>query len=166
MTFFRKPKKQITQREIASIHAFYAPAYGKEPPEVPKARARPRQLEHIEAVSLMKWWRINHARMGLPEIALFAIPNGGARDEVTASKMKQEGVTPGVYDYMMPVAKYQYHGLFVELKAQNGRISNEQIDFGTFLVSQRYCGVVAVGWQNAAKEILKYMGQEQLWRGA
>ncbi len=156
----------MTKRLHSAIDNFHSLAYSGESVDIPAKRAKPRQLEHIEAVGLMKWWSINHSRLGLPETALFHVANGGARDEITGSRLKQEGVRPGVYDYMMPVAKYQYHGLFVELKAQNGRISNEQIDFGTFLVSQRYCGVVAVGWQNAAKEILKYMGQEHLWRGA
>jgi len=35
----RRPAKSITKREIAAIHSFYAPAYGRTAPEIPKARA-------------------------------------------------------------------------------------------------------------------------------
>lgn len=160
------PKPKITQRMIAAINNFNSLASDRGPIDIPKARAKPRQLEHIEAVSLMKWWRINHARMGLPEIALFAIPNGGARDEITASRLKQEGVTPGVYDYMLAIPRGRYHGMFLELKATDGRISSAQTQFGVFAASFDYYQTVQYGWQDAAKAILIYMGRENLWMGA
>ncbi len=166
MTFFRKPKAPITQRQIAAINNFHSLAYSGESVDIPAKRAPSRDLEHKEAVALMKWWRINYSRLGAKEIALFAIPNGGARDNITGSKLKQEGVTPGVFDYMLAIPMNKYHGMFLELKAEGGRMSLEQRGFGLYVSGQGYYQTAQWGWQNAAKEILKYLGQEHLWRGA
>lgn len=71
----RKPAKQITKREIAAIHSFYAPAYGKTAPEIPAARApravkprtEPSEAELLKAIMALlkrhpkvaKVWRQN-----------------------------------------------------------------------------------------------------------
>ena len=71
----RKPAKQITKREIAAIHSFYAPAFGKEAPDVPAARAprvakprtEPSEAEILKAIMALlkrhpkvaKVWRQN-----------------------------------------------------------------------------------------------------------
>jgi len=71
----RKPAKQITKREIAAIHAFYAPAYGKQAPEIPASRAprvakprtEPSEAEILKAIMALlkrhpkvaKVWRVN-----------------------------------------------------------------------------------------------------------
>ena len=71
----RKPAKQITRREIAAIHAFYAPAFGKVGPVVPEPRAPrvvkprtdPSESEILKAImqllrkhpKVAKVWRVN-----------------------------------------------------------------------------------------------------------
>ena len=47
---------------------------------------------------------------------IFAVPNGGKRNITTATRLKMEGVKPGVPDLMLPVARHGFHGLFIEMK--------------------------------------------------
>ena len=45
------------------------------------------KTEHQEQVQLVRWFRASH-----PSVLIFAIPNGGYRSRVTASRLKAEGV--------------------------------------------------------------------------
>lgn len=55
-------------------------------------------------------------RLQYPQYLLFAVPNGGYRNEREAKTLKAEGVTSGVADLQLTVAKQGYHGLFLETK--------------------------------------------------
>lgn len=54
-------------------------------------------------------------------LAFFAIPNGGARNVVTATRLKAEGVSAGVPDLFVPELR-----LFLETKTHIGRQSDAQ----------------------------------------
>jgi len=63
-----------------------------------------KQQEHNEQVAVFAWARWAEAQY--PELALlFAVPNGGARNKVTAARLKAEGVKRGVLDIWFPVAR-------------------------------------------------------------
>ena len=63
-----------------------------------------KQEEHEEQVKVFTWAR--WAEAARPELALlFAVPNGGRRDKVTAGRLKAEGVKAGVLDIWLPVAR-------------------------------------------------------------
>ena len=58
-------------------------------------RRSPRDEEHRLQCSCVSWFNSRYPKLkGL----LYAVPNGGRRDKVTASKLKQEGVVAGVCD--------------------------------------------------------------------
>lgn len=94
---------------------------------------------------------------------LHAIPNGGARDPVTAARLKAEGVKPGVPDLFLPVAKwlspsYAFHGLYIEMKkGKSGRQSKEQIEFEEFCTVQSFRYVECRSWREAADAIKEYL---------
>lgn len=98
----------------------------------------------------------------LPELRLlFHVPNGGKRDKVVAARMKREGVKRGVPDICLPVARGEYHGLFIELKNGNmGRVSAAQRDWIHELDAQGYATAIARDWVEAARLILVYLGTE------
>lgn len=50
---------------------------------------------------------------------LFAVPNGGSRSKVEAAIMQGEGVTPGVSDLILLVARGNYNGLCIEMKTES-----------------------------------------------
>lgn len=81
----------------------------------------------------------------------YAIPNGGKRDQITAARLKAEGVKPGVPDVHYPVALGGFHSLYIELKAANGSASDAQNEMH---IDLRVCGhavSVCWGWRAAAK---------------
>lgn len=113
--------------------------------------------EHDEQKALFQWSALHAGRC--PELALmFAIPNGGKRDPVTAVRLRDEGVKPGVPDICLPVARQGWHGLFIELKWGRNKPSEPQLDWLARLTEQGYLAVVAWGWQEAAEVIRDYLG--------
>ena len=109
---------------------------------LPKKRA-PRTVasgpsEHQLQAAVIKWWALACSFYGLPYFALFAIPNGGARDPITGARLKAEGVRPGVYDLMLAVSRGEHCGLFLEMKTSNNKPTEAQLTFMYFIRSQRY----------------------------
>lgn len=90
-------------------------------------------------------------------IDLFAVPNGGKRDPVTAARLKAEGVKAGVSDVCLPVPVGGYHGLFIELKKLGGRTEADQIAFMARCNKRGYKAVKCVGWKEAKKVIEDYL---------
>ena len=115
------------------------------------------QREHGIAVALMHWWAFEAKLHALDERLLFAIPNGGFRHPVVAAKLKAEGVRPGVSDYFLAVPNKTYNGLFLELKAEKGRVSPLQKAFAEAVTRTGYLHVVARGMDEATKAIDSYL---------
>jgi hypothetical protein len=125
----------------------------------PKPRRRPREIEHYEQVALLEWaW----ARLQVfPELEmLFAIPNGGHRKASVAGKLRAEGVKRGVPDICLPVARGGYHGLFIEMKAVDGRPTADQKNWIAMLNMQGYRATVCKGWEAARDEIVAYLAEK------
>ena len=112
--------------------------------------------EHMHQVSLFKWANMQAATM--PELALmFAIPNGGQRNIIVATRLKAEGVKSGVPDIFLPVARGGAHGLFIELKTEKGKPSGNQREWIGDLALNGYCAVFCYGWEHAKDTILDYL---------
>lgn len=107
----------------------------------------------------------------LPELELFhAIPNGGKRDKITASKLKAEGVKAGVLDTFLPVGKKfvgvfdMFNGLYIEFKKpeekthKNGGLSDDQMKYKLAVERQAYKTGVAYSWKEAVEIVLEYYG--------
>jgi len=108
---------------------------------------------------------LNKPQTPVPELKwLFTIPNGGARDPITAGRMKAEGVKKGVADIFLPLVKYDsggmiYAGLWIEMKKEKGRLSSEQIEFANFVGYQGYRFETCFSWIEAAQAIETYLSQ-------
>jgi hypothetical protein len=91
--------------------------------QITKPRRRPGQEEHLLQVACVQWFYGQHRNLyGL----LYAVPNGGRRDQVTGAKLKAEGVVAGVSDLNLDIARHGFHGLRIELKTPTGRQSQRQ----------------------------------------
>lgn len=120
-----------------------------------------KQLEHTEQVTLMKWWQLVHKQFGVSEQLLFAIPNGGQRNVIVASRLKAEGVRAGVPDLFLAVARGDAHGLFIEMKKpKGGRVSGKQYEVMSTLSDQGYQTTVCHGWLDAKATIETYLNIE------
>lgn len=112
--------------------------------------------EHDEQVALLKWCLLNQAKH--PELArLFAIPNGGLRNKITAARLKAEGVQRGIPDLCLPVARGGFHGLYIEMKTATGRATPEQRDWLTWLAGEGYCVAICHGWRSAVAQLTAYL---------
>lgn len=114
--------------------------------------------EHDEQVRLLEWSEWMARTKSSDYALLFAIPNGGQRNKVTAAKLKAEGVKPGVPDLFLPVPKGIYTGLFIEMKRRKGgRVSPDQVKWLAELMSRGYKCIVARGCDQAIEAITYYM---------
>lgn len=121
---------------------------------------KPIASEHQEQSTVVSWWFHAHKDYGLPEFALFAIPNGGARDVITGARLKQEGVRRGVLDLMLAKPMNPHAGLFIEMKVGDNQPSDHQKAFMEYLEGAGYKCAVHWSARTAIEEIEKYLGDE------
>lgn len=93
-----------------------------------------------------------------PELELmYHIPNEGKRGRAAAATQKQIGLKAGVPDLCLPVARKGYHGLYIEVKAIDGRIRPSQQEWIDNLNEQGYKAVVCYGADAAIEVIADYI---------
>lgn len=79
----------------------------------------------------------------------YAIPNGGKRDQITAARLKAEGVKAGVPDVHYPVSNGVFLTLYIELKRKGGRRSDSQNEWHSGLRACGHTVVTCWGWRAA-----------------
>lgn len=115
-----------------------------------------KHLEDNEQIILFQWAAAQSGRY--PELELlFHIPNGGKRDAREAARFKRMGVKAGVPDLFLPVPRNIYHGLWVEMKAPQGKLTPNQKRMLEQLASQGYKAAVCYGWEEATQVIKSYL---------
>lgn len=88
----------------------------------PKRGAKSSHSEHDLQTACVNWFRMQY-----PQHIIYAIPNGGQRNAIVAAKLKAEGVTAGIPDLHIPIARHGYHSLYIEMKnGKQGRLSEHQ----------------------------------------
>lgn len=98
-----------------------------------------------------------------PHVMIFAIPNGGGRSAMEATRLKEEGVLAGIPDLFIPEPRWIYHGLFIEMKRQSGgRLSSIQVDRIAELTERQYRVAVCKGCEEAWREFGTYMELQKL----
>ena len=115
--------------------------------------------EAQEQRALFQWAKL--AEQQYPELKLlYHVPNGGKRDARTAANLKKEWVKAGVPDIVLPVARGNYHGLYIELKTQKGTLQKLQKEWLKALDEEGYATKVCRGWLEAREVIEKYLAQD------
>ena len=104
-------------------------------------------------------WANQCAALGIhPELEwLHAIPNGGKRDKIEAAHLKAQGVKSGVPDLSLPVPKGDYHGLYIEMKVNKNKPTDNQIKWLSALSSFGYATSVCYSAKEARDKIEKYI---------
>jgi hypothetical protein len=122
-----------------------------------KKRAKPRELERRRQVALIKWVRaVQDAYPALK--LLYTVPNGGFRNLYVAKKLKAEGVMAGVADLCLPAARRGYHGLYLEMRSEEGVATKGQKAFLRNVLEEGYCAVIAHGVDEAQSALAWYIG--------
>lgn len=84
-------------------------------------------------------------------------PNEGKRSTTTARILKAMGMKKGFPDLMIYEPKGGFHGLAIEMKAENGKLSKDQKKWLQILESKGYFATVCWGADAAIKLINIYM---------
>lgn len=115
------------------------------------------QSESVTQICLFRWAKFMEGQY--PELELmYHIPNEGKRSRSAGARMKQEGLKPGVPDVCLPVPRSDYHGLYIEMKVDRNKPTENQKHWLGALKRQGYFTAVCYGWEAASKVILQYLG--------
>ena len=89
---------------------------------------------------------------------LFAVPNGGRRDAVTAAKLKAEGVIAGIADLILLKSNRDYGALLIEMKTPVGRQSDSQKEWQKIICENgEYKYVVCRSLDDFIREVDSYL---------
>lgn len=118
--------------------------------------------EHAIQVALFAWAALPETKIIYPDLeVMFAIPNGGLRDKITAARLKAEGVKAGVCDIFLPVPiidnKTLYHGLFLELKKKGEYPKKIQYEFRDKMQKYGYAATWSDNYESAKQIISSYL---------
>jgi len=114
-------------------------------------RKNTNQHESFLQQECVKWFRLQYN--DIKEL-LFAIPNGGLRNKITAKKLKNEGVQKGVPDLFLSVPSSEHNGLFIEMKFGNNKPTIAQKIMMNKLTEQNYKCEVCYSF-DGFKQIIK-----------
>lgn len=88
---------------------------------------------------------------------VFHIPNEGKRSIYTGANLKRQGLRKGVPDLCIPRAVGDFHGLYIEMKSKEGKLSREQMQWLQLLQSEGFCALCCYGADKAIELIELYM---------
>lgn len=126
--------------------------------ETSKHRKRPTDEEHRLQCTCVNWFNYQYPQF---RGCLFAVPNGGRRDAVTAAKLKAEGVIAGVSDLILLRCNKFYGALLIEMKTRTGRQRETQKEWENKVCSTgRYKYVVCRSLDDFMDEINDYLKDE------
>lgn len=108
-------------------------------------------------------WR-KYAVKQYPELRLLYATLNGVRVPIgLATKMKRAGMTKGVSDIVLPVARGGHFGFYCELKRETGAYkapTDEQIDYQLLLEEQNYYAVTCKGAKACIAQLEAYLQME------
>ena len=113
--------------------------------------------EDAESIALWQRAQLDPILRGL----LIHIPNGGKRNPREGARLKRMGVRAGVHDYHLPVARGQYHSLWIELKpvvkGKKPSVSTSQYEWRDKMIDQDSAAYIVHGWEKAIAIMLEYL---------
>lgn len=106
-----------------------------------------------------------HVRLHYPQYAALwmHVPNGAhlsgdpLKRARQSRRLQAEGLVPGWPDYLLAVPKGTYHGLFLELKAGEGKPTMRQRELLARLAAQGYQATWAAGLDAALAVVHAYL---------
>jgi hypothetical protein len=100
---------------------------------------------------------VQYVRTFFPEVLILAIPNGAGTTARNRLMLYAEGLLAGVPDLFIPEARKGFHGLWIEMKTQEGVESESQKRIRKNLENNNYLCYVARSEQTAINIIEAYL---------
>ncbi len=79
---------------------------------------------------------------------------------IEGARLKAQGVRRGVPDVPVSIPSQDYHGLFIEFKSPDGKLSPEQKEFIKTAESLGYKCIVVTSCMEAKIKLLEYLGDK------
>lgn len=105
-------------------------------------------------INVVNWFRFNYPDY---EKDLIHIANQRTCSVQEGKILKRMGVTRGVSDLFLSVPNCEFHGLWLELKCENGKLSAEQEEFLELKRKRGYDAQVAHSKEKAITILENYM---------
>ena len=127
-------------------------------------------MKHIESAyqtQVVEWsrWAYKANPSRYPMLNMLHCSLNGVKLSGTQAKVaKGQGMLSGVPDLFLPVPKNGYHGLFIEMKSEKGRVTENQHWFLTNAESVGYKTAVCYSAKEAISAIEAYYSQETIKR--
>lgn len=126
-----------------------------------KKKQKHNDEEHRIQCACVKYFNLRYPKL---KGRLFAVPNGGRRDAVTASKLKAEGVIAGVSDLILLKSNRDYGALLIEMKKKGGYQSPSQKQWQKMICENReYKYVVCHSLDDFIREVDEFLKNAELW---
>jgi hypothetical protein len=100
-----------------------------------------------------------HAWLVRQDVPHFHCPNELCRTEADGRMQSLIGMYPGVPDIAILVARKPYHGLFLELKRDDGVVSGAQAYWLEVLSAQGYLALVSHAFDRSVKIVEEYLAR-------
>lgn len=117
-------------------------------------------MKHIESAyqkQVIEWSKWAYKTGNYPLLCLLHCSlNGVKLSKTQAAQAKAQGMLSGVPDLFLPVPRQGHHGLFIEMKSDKGRVSDNQKWFLEQVASIGYKVAVCYGVNEAIKTIEDY----------
>jgi len=114
------------------------------------------KTEHEEQIKLVHIIK-NHLSFQYPQLKIFySVPNGVKLYRAIANTMILEGLTAGVPDLFLPYPSQGFHGLYIEMKSTDGKLSKHQKEFRDDVVAVGYYHCVPRSAVEALRYIVSY----------
>lgn len=112
------------------------------------------RLEDAVHISIVDWFNYQ-----FPELAddFHHYANERKCSLAYGAKLKRMGVKRGVLDFNLCIALNGYHGLWIELKVEKGKLTREQIAFIKRKNQRGYLAVAVWGFEAAIQVIKTYL---------
>ena len=104
---------------------------------------------------------VQYVRTFYPEVLILSVPNGAGTTARNRLALYAEGLLPGVPDLFIPEARQGFHGLWIEMKTQEGVESVAQKRIRNHLEDNNYLCYVARSEITAINIIEAYLKQKE-----
>lgn len=116
------------------------------------------RTEDAIQAACIRWYKLKHRGKMITSFPAGYVFGGDAtKRAILGRRMKEMGYMKGIPDLFIPHANRFYHGLFIEMKTEKGRLSHEQKEVIPRLESEGYKVAVCRSLDDFIGTVDRYM---------